>query len=126
MHGDRGRRDSAPEPLVGCADEAGEVALDIFDVVELGRERVEDVYDDDLPVGLALIEEGHDTEDLNLFDLADVANLLADLADIKGIVVALGLGLSVHLGGVLPGLDGIRMRYVRNTATKRRTWGNAP
>jgi len=64
-----------------------------------------DVDDDDLPVGLALIEEGHDTEDLDLLDLADVANLLADLADIEGIVVSSRLGLSMGGCWIFPGLS---------------------
>ena len=95
---------NSPEPLVGCTDEAGEVVLDVLNVVQLGRKGVVDVDDDDLPVGLALVEESHDAEDLDLLDLADVADLLADLADIERVVVALGLGLGVGLVRVLPGL----------------------
>lgn len=97
----REQRDS-PEPLVGCTDEAGKVVLDILNVVQLGRKGVVDVDDDDLPVGLALVEECHDAEDLDLLDLADVADLLTDLAHIEGIVVTLGLGLRVGRLGVLP------------------------
>lgn len=41
------------EPLVGCADQAGQVTLDVLDVVELGCQGVIDVDGDDLPVGLA-------------------------------------------------------------------------
>jgi len=73
--------------------------LDVFDVIELGREWILDVDDDDFPVGLALIEEGHDAEDLDLLDLADVPNLFADLADIERVAVPLGLGLRMGLGG---------------------------
>lgn len=98
------RRTDAPEPLVRRADEAGEVVLDVLDVVQLGREGVVDVDDDDLPVSLALVEEGHDAEDLDLLDLADVADLLANFADIEGIVVTLGLSLGVGCVGVFPGL----------------------
>lgn len=93
-----------PEPLVGCADETREMPLDVLDVVEFGGKGVADIDDDDFPVGLALVEESHDAEDLYLLDLADVANLFADLADIKGVVVALCLGLLVLLGRVFPGL----------------------
>ena len=57
-----------------------------------------------LPVGLTLVDQGHDAEDLDLLDLADVADLLTDLADIEGIVVALGLRLGVGRLRVLPGL----------------------
>jgi hypothetical protein len=80
------------------------VSLDVLDVVQLGSKRVVDVNDNDLPVSLLLVEKGHDTEDLDLLDLASVADELADLADIERIVVTLGLGLGVDGVGVLPGL----------------------
>ena len=96
------------EPLVGRADEAGELALDVLDVVHAARELVAHVDDDHLPVRLALVEEGHDAEHLDLLDLPDVADLLADLAHVERVVVALGLGLGVGLVRVLPGLAGRR------------------
>ena len=80
------------------------MALDILNVVELGSQGVVDVNDNDLPVGLLLVEEGHDAQDLDLLDLAGVANKLTDLADIERVVVTLGLGLWVDGVGVLPGL----------------------
>ena len=92
------------EPLVGGTEKAGEVALDILDVVELGRKRVVHIDDDDLPVGLLLVEQGHDAKDLDLLDLAGVANELTDFADVERVVVTLGLGLGVDGVGVLPGL----------------------
>jgi hypothetical protein len=58
------------------------VALDVLDVVELRSEGVVDVNDDNLPVGLSLVEESHDAEDLDLLDLARVAYGLANLADV--------------------------------------------
>lgn len=93
-----------PEPFVGCPDETGQVTLDILNIIQLGSERVVNVNDDDLPVGLTLIKEGHDTENLDLLDLASVTDLFADLANIEGIVVTLGLGFRVRVVGVLPGL----------------------
>jgi hypothetical protein len=92
------------EPLVGGTQKTGQVTLDILDVVQLGSQRVVDVNDDDLPVGLLLVEQGHDTEDLDLLDLTGVADELADLADVERVVVTLGLGLGVDDVGVLPGL----------------------
>lgn len=92
------------EPLVGGTEEARQVALNVLDVVELRGQRVVHVNDNDLPVSLLLVEKGHDTEDLDLLDLAGVANKLADLADIERVVVTLGLGLGVDGVGVLPGL----------------------
>jgi hypothetical protein len=58
------------EPLIRSTQQARQVALDILDVVELGRQRVVYVDDHDLPVGLSLVEESHDTEDLDLDDIA--------------------------------------------------------
>lgn len=92
------------EPLVGGTQKAGEVALDILDVVELGGQGVVDVDDDDLPVGLLLVNQGHDTENLDLLDLTGVADQLTNLADVQRVVVTLGLGLGVDDVGVLPGL----------------------
>ncbi len=93
-----------PEPLIRGPNETWEMAFDIFDVIELGRKRVIDVDDNDFPVGLALIEQGHDSEDLDLFHLSGVTDLLADFADIQGIIVALGFSLDVSLTRVLPRL----------------------
>lgn len=80
------------------------MALDILNIVQLGRERVLDVDDEDLPVGLAFIEESHDAEDFNLLNLPYITHLFADLADVQRIVVAVGLGLAVLLGRILPSL----------------------
>jgi hypothetical protein len=92
------------EPLVGGAQQTGQVALDVLDVVELGRQRVVHVNDHDLPVGLALIEQSHDTEDLDLDDFAGLGDQLADLADVQRVIVTCRLGLLVHHVGVFPGL----------------------
>jgi len=93
------------EPLIGGAEKARQVSLDILDVVELGGERVVDVNDDDLPVSLALVEQSHDTEDLDLLDLTGLGDELTNLADVERVVVTLSLGLGVGDVGVLPGLD---------------------
>jgi len=76
------RIQSVPEPLVGSSDETGQVTLDIFDIVQLGSERIGNIDDDDLPVCLTLIEESHDTEDLDLFDLAGETDLFTDLTNV--------------------------------------------
>ena len=80
------------------------MALDVLDVVQFGCEWVLDVDDDNLPVRLALVEERHDPKDLDLLDLSNVANLLANLADIQRIVVTPGLSLSMLLSGIFPRL----------------------
>lgn len=82
------------------------MALDVLNVVQLRSKGVVDVNDNDLPVSLLFVEKGHDTEDLDLLDLAGVANKLTDLADIERVVVTLGLGLGVDGVGVFPGLRG--------------------
>ena len=43
------------EPLVGSTEKTREVTLDILDVVELSSQRVVDVNDNDIPVGLLLV-----------------------------------------------------------------------
>ena len=80
------------------------MALNVLNVVELRSKGVVDIDDDDLPVSLFLIEKSHHTEDLDLLDLAGVADKLTDFADIERVVVALGLGLGVDNIGVLPSL----------------------
>lgn len=113
------------EPLVRGPQQARKVALDILDVVELGSQRVVDVDDDDLPVGLLLVEQSHDAEDLDLDDLSGLVDELTNLAHVERVVVALGLGLGVDGIGVLPRLrSGQRVRPCR--AGCRRTWGKAP
>ena len=82
------------------------MTLDIFDVIQLGSKRVGNVNDDDLPVCFTLVEEGHDTEDLDLFDLTSIADLFADLANVKGIVVTLSLGFRVRMVWIFPCLLG--------------------
>lgn len=112
----------APEPLVRSTNETGEVILDVLNVIQLGREGVVDVHDNDLPVSLALIEQSHDTEDLDLLDLTDVADLFTDLANVQGIVVALSFRLGMGLVRVLPGLRCItRGEFFVVTRRKRQT-----
>jgi hypothetical protein len=80
------------------------VPLDILNVVEPGSKGVVDIDNKDLPVGLSLIEESHDTEDLDLLDLTGVADSLSDLTNIKGVVVTVGASLGVLDGRVFPSL----------------------
>jgi hypothetical protein len=80
------------------------MTLYILDIVQLGRERVLDVDDEDLPVGLAFVEESHDAEDFDLLDLPYITHLFANLADVQRIVVAVGLCLAVLLSRILPSL----------------------
>lgn len=93
------------EPLVSGTQETRQASLNILDAVEVGSKSIIDVDDDDLPVGLTLIEKGHDAKNLDLLDLSSVANLLADLANVEGIVVTESLSVLVLVGGVFPGLE---------------------
>lgn len=93
------------EPLIGSPQETREMAFDILDVVELVGKGVVHVNDNDLPVSLFLVEESHDTQNLDLLDLASVTNQFTNLADVEGVIVALGLGLWVNNVGVFPGLS---------------------
>lgn len=70
------------EPLIGSAQQTRQVAFDILDVVELGCQRVVNVDDHDLPVSLALVEQSHDTEDLDLDDISGLRDELANLANV--------------------------------------------
>ena len=92
------------EPLIGGSQEAREVSLNIFDIVELRCQWVVDIDNDDLPIGLLLVEQSHHSKDFDLLDLTWVSNQLADLADVQWIIVALGLGLWVYNIGIFPGL----------------------
>lgn len=89
------------------------MTLHIFNVVELGSKGILDIHDDDFPIGLAFVEQRHDAEDFDLLDLADIADLLSDFANVEGVVVAFGLGLGVGLRGVFPGL------HMRRSIRKR-------
>ena len=68
------------------------MSLDIFDVIESRCQWIIDVNDNNLPVRLLLVEQGHNSEDLDLLDLSRGCNELTNLADIERIVVTLGLG----------------------------------
>ena len=81
------------------------MSLDIFDVIQLGCERILNVDDYDLPVCFSFIEKSHDTEDFDLLDLPDVADLFADLTNIKRIIITLCLCFRMGLSGIFPSLQ---------------------
>lgn len=89
------------------------MTLDVLNVVQLGCERVLYVDDEDLPIGLAFVEEGHDAEDFDLLDLPNVTHLFADLAYVQWVVVAPGLGLGMLLIRILPSLQILRFSMIR-------------
>jgi hypothetical protein len=85
-----------PEPFVGRPDQSRKMALYVLNVVKFRSKRVLHIDDYDFPVGLALINESHDAEDLDLLHLANITNLLANLADIERVIVASGFGLCMR------------------------------
>src|SRR4051794_20492374 len=64
------------EPLICSSQQTWQVSLDILNIVELGSQWVVDIDNNDLPVGLLLVEKSHDTEDLDLLDLTRISNQL--------------------------------------------------
>lgn len=98
----RARVMNLPEPLIRCTDETGKMAFDIFNIIESSSERIMDINNDDFPIRLALIKEGHDAKDLDLLDLANVAYLLANLTNIQRVIVTFGFRLGVCGSGIFP------------------------
>ena len=93
-----------PPELVGGTEKTGQMSFDVFDVVEFGSQRVVDVDGDDFPVRFTFIKKSHCSKNLDLFDLAWVANLFANFTHVKGIVVTLCFGLRVCNIRILPRL----------------------
>jgi hypothetical protein len=92
------------EPLVRCPQKPGQVPLHILDIIQLRGERIIDINRNDLPIRLALVQQCHDAQDLDLLHLAGLGDELADLADVEGVIVTLGFGLRVRGARVFPGL----------------------
>lgn len=62
------------EPFICSPQKAWKVSFDVFNIVELRGQWVVDIDNNDLPVGLLLVKQGHNTEYLDLFDLTRVSN----------------------------------------------------
>lgn len=92
------------EPFVGGSQETWQVSFNILNIVQSWSQWVIDIDDNDLPVGLFFIEQGHDTKNLDLLNLTGGGDKLADLAHIERVVVTLGFGLGVDGVWVLPRL----------------------
>lgn len=93
---------NTPEPLISRTDESWKVPLDILNIIELGREGISHINNDDLPVGLALVKKCHYAENLDLLDLPNESNLLSDLANVERVIVTPCLRFRVHLIRVFP------------------------
>ena len=83
------------------------MSLNILDIIQLRCQWVVDIDNNDFPVCLFLIEQSHDTENLDLLDVASLADELANLANVERIIIASGLGFRVYNIGVFPGLGAL-------------------
>lgn len=92
------------EPVTSGLDESGTVSLDIFNVVQFLSHRVLGIDDDDLPVGLALIKECHDTQDLDWVHGARLHQVTTNLYAVQRIIIASALGVVVNFKRRLPSL----------------------
>lgn len=93
-----------PEPFICGSDETWEVPLDILNVIELGSQGIVDVDDNHFPICLSFIKQGHNTEDLDLFNLTGIAKLLANLANVERVIITMCLCLCMDLCGIFPSL----------------------
>mmetsp|Transcript_26791 Transcript_26791/g.58382 ORF Transcript_26791/g.58382 Transcript_26791/m.58382 type:complete len:309 (+) Transcript_26791:69-995(+) len=92
------------EPGADGIDGAGELLLDIGNVVAGSGLLVAGVDGDDLPVKLTIVDHGKDAQGLHLDDRAHGVGLGANLHNVNGVVVTEhALNLVVLVGGVLPG-----------------------
>jgi len=92
------------EPLIGGPEEAWEVTLNIFNVVEFRGQWVLLIDHNDLPVGFLLIKKGHNTKDFDALDLARGSDELTNFTYIKWVVVTLSLSLRMDVLWVFPSL----------------------
>jgi hypothetical protein len=81
-----------------------EVLFDIFYVIQVPREWVLNINNDHFPIDFALLQQGYDAKNLDLLNLSDIPYPFANFADVERVIVTLGLGLSVSLCWVFPGL----------------------
>ena len=84
------------------------MSFNIFNVIESGRQRIVDVDDDDLPIRLAFVQQGHDTQNLDLLDLAWSGNKLPYFANVKWIVVSSCFCLCMFNIRILPSLADVQ------------------
>lgn len=92
------------EPLDRGPQQAREVQFHVGHVVELGGDGVPGVDGDELPVGLALVDERERAEHLDGVHVAARGHARADVEHVDGVVVAARLRARVHVLRVLPRL----------------------
>ena len=85
---------------------------------------ISDVDGDDFPISFAFIDQSNRPEHFDLDDATPLGNLVTDLADVDGVIVALTSRALVDNVRVLPRLrDG---SVVPNVAVVRETVGHEP
>jgi hypothetical protein len=92
------------EPVIESCGDAGAVLFDVFEGVHVRCDRVVDVDDHDLPVGLAAVIWRNAAQDFGLSNLTEVARVFADVEKVNGVVVAFFIDELVLDVGVLPRL----------------------
>ena len=78
--------------------------LNVLDIIELWRQWIIDVDDNDFPISLSLVEQCHDSKDLDLLNLTRCCDEFTNLTNIKRIIVSFGFGLGMNYIGVFPSL----------------------
>lgn len=93
-----------PKPFICGSQEAWKVSLDILHVIQLWCQRIVDINGNDFPVRLFLVQKSHDSQDLDLLDLAWVSDRFANFADIERIIVTFCLRFGMNDVGIFPSL----------------------
>lgn len=78
--------------------------LNVLDIIEPWCQWIVDVDNNDFPISLFLVEQCHDSKDLDLLDLTGGCDKFTDLAYIKRVIVSFRLGLGMNYVGIFPGL----------------------
>jgi len=84
-----------PPKLITSSQQSRQMSFHILDIIQFRGKGIIDVNSNQFPIRFSFIEKGHGSENLDLFDLAWVADFFADFADVDGIVVAFCFGFGV-------------------------------
>lgn len=76
--------------------------LHILDIIEPWCQWIGDVDNNDFPISLFLVEQCHDSKDLDLLNLTGGCDEFTNLTDVKRIIVSFRFGLRVDYVGIFP------------------------
>lgn len=99
-----GRRLVQTEPFAQGVDGTRDVDLQVVDVVNTICQRIFGRDSNYLPVGLSIVNEGQNTEDLHTDDGAGLPTLATDLHHVHWIIVTGSVGIGGDVVGVFPSL----------------------